>query len=72
MMNKVRKIFEYAYILIFVLSVVELFRLLLDDDASNDGKAVMFAGFAILAVAMFFIRRKQRKTLENRNVTKDQ
>lgn len=55
----------------FVLAVVEGVRLLTDADAANDEKALMFGGFAILAVAMFFIRRKQRLMLEKHKANKD-
>ena len=63
-MDKIRKVTEYAYIVMFVLAVVEAVRMYMDEDVTNDSKAIMFAGFAILAVAMFFLRRKQRLMIE--------
>jgi hypothetical protein len=71
MMNKLRKIFEYLYVVMFVLAIIEGVRLLTDNDATNDTKALMFGGFAILAVAMFLIRRKQRLMIEKNKANKD-
>lgn len=63
-MNKFRKITEYLYLGMLGLSLIEGSRLLLDEVPENDAKAIMFGGFAILAVAMFFLRRKQRLMME--------
>lgn len=50
------RIVEIAWIIIAVISAVELYRMW----PNTDQKFYIFFGFMILAVVMFFIRRRQR------------
>ena len=66
MQNKIYQLFEYAYIVMAAFSIY----LVTTYWADNRAKAYMFIFFAILAVFMFFFKRKFRKMIEQRN--KDQ
>lgn len=55
-MRKMLKIVEIAWIIIAVTSAVELYRMW----PFVDQKFYIFLGFMLLAVVMFFIRRRQR------------
>jgi hypothetical protein len=56
------KIVEIAWIVIAVISAVELYRMW----PVVDQKFYIFLGFMILAVVMFFVRRRQRLRYEER------
>lgn len=60
-MNKIWKFFEYGYLIIAVVFIVETFL-----NLGND-KVYFFALFSVLALGMFFFRRHFRKKFENRN-----
>jgi len=66
MQNKIYKLFEYAYIVMAAFSLC----LVTTHWVDNRGRAYMFIFFAIVAVFMFFFKRKFRKMIEQRN--KDQ
>ena len=66
MQNKIYQLFEYAYIVMAVLSIY----LVTTHWADNRGKAYMFIFFSVLAVFMFFFKRKFRKMTQQR--AKDQ
>ena len=66
MQNKIYQLFEYAYIVMAAFSIY----LVTTHWEANRGKAYMFIFFAILAVFMFFFKRKFRKMTQQRN--KDQ
>lgn len=57
------KIFEIAYLVIAIISTVEV---VLQWNADRN-RAYMFALFAVGSVFMFFFRRKFRKKMEQRN-----
>ncbi len=59
-MNKMLKFVEIAWIVIAVISLVELIRLW----GTFDTKFWMFLGFMVVAIFMFFFRRKQRLRYE--------
>lgn len=61
------KIVELAWIVVAVLSAVELFRLW----PIIDQRFYVFLGFMILAVVMFFIRRRQRLRYAERQNTQE-
>jgi hypothetical protein len=62
-MNKISKIFEYGYLIIAIVFVVEtIMRWNVDRD-----KAYLMLVFAVLAIFMYFFRRKFRNRIQNRN-----
>jgi len=63
MQNKIYKLFEYAYIVMAAFSLY----LVTTHWVDNRGRAYMFIFFAILAVFMFFFKRKFRKMTAQRN-----
>ena len=66
MQNKIYQFFEYAYLVMATFSLY----LVTTHWADNRGRAYMFIFFAIVAVFMFFFKRKYRKMVEDR--TKNQ
>jgi len=60
-MNTTRKIFEIAYLLISLLFFYEAFTRW----STEPSKSYLFIGFAILAIFMFFFRRRFRKKSES-------
>ncbi len=60
-MVKYYKFFEYAYLLIAVVLIIETFL----NWKTNPQKAYIFLAFAALAVFMYFFRKKYRKKIEN-------
>jgi len=63
-MNKIWKIFEYGYLIIAIVFIIE--TVIHFSEGTND-KAYLFLGFSILAVFMYFFRKRYRKRFENRN-----
>ncbi len=61
--NKIYRLFEYAYIVMAVFSVY----IVIDNWEENRGRAYLFALFGIVAVLMFFFKRKFRKKIEAHN-----
>ncbi|MAO09169.1 MAG: hypothetical protein CL596_10695 [Alteromonas sp.] len=61
--NKIYRIFEYAYIAMAIFSVY----LVVTNWETNRGRAYIFAFFAVVAVFMFFFKRRFRKNMEKRN-----
>ncbi len=56
-MNRLHKIFEYAYLLIAIVFIVEgVLRW-----NSEREKAYFFLGFSVLAIFMFFFKKRFRK-----------
>ncbi len=66
-MKKMLRFVEVAWIVVSVISAVELFRRW----PSTDKSFWIFLGFMILAIVMFFVRRKQRRAYERRQLEKD-
>jgi len=60
-MNFIRKLFEFGYLAIGLWSLVEAVL----SWHSNQNKALIFLGFAVLAILMFFFKRHFRKKLES-------
>ncbi|MFT4847829.1 MAG: FtsH-binding integral membrane protein [Sediminicola sp.] len=58
--NKIYRLFEYAYLLMAVFSAYIVF----DNWEENRGRSYLFALFGIVAVLMFFFKRKFRKKIE--------
>ncbi|PKP26911.1 MAG: hypothetical protein CVU03_01745 [Bacteroidetes bacterium HGW-Bacteroidetes-2] len=60
-MNKtVYKIFEYAYLVVFVLSIFAI----ISSWNSDKNRAYLFIFFAVVSILMFFFKRDFRKKME--------
>ncbi|WP_172916095.1 NfeD family protein [Capnocytophaga canimorsus] len=64
---KTLKFFEYAYLGVFVLSVIEIVRYWNHPDKQ---RFYIFLIFAVVSLGMFFFRRYYRKRFEKRNPNK--
>lgn len=62
MSNKIYKIFEYAYLVMFFLSV---FAVITSWNTDKD-RAYLFIFFGVVALFMYFFKRNFRKRLEKR------
>ena len=63
-MNKqVFKIFEYAYLVMFILSVF----MIISSWETDRSKANLFMIFAVVSMFMFLFRRRFRKKMEKRD-----
>lgn len=60
-MRKIIRVFEIAFLVMMVLSIVEAIRLY---TLGETNMALLFMGFAVLAFIMNRVRRKQRQRLE--------
>lgn len=59
-MKKLNKLFEIAYLaiaIVFFINAATTF-------GTNSNKALLFGGFAIMAIFMYFFKRKMRKKYE--------
>ncbi len=63
-MQKIWKIFEYGYLIIAIVFIVEA---VINWTGGTKEKAYMFLGFSVLAIFMYFFRKRYRKRFENRN-----
>lgn len=61
--NKIYRLFEYAYIFMALFSIY----LVVTNWESNRDRAYIFVFFGIVAIFMFFFKRRFRKNLEKRN-----
>jgi len=61
--NKIYRLFEYAYIVMAVFSAY----IVIDNWDDNRGRSYLFALFGVVAVLMFFFKRKFRKKIEAHN-----
>lgn len=62
-MNKtVYKIFEYAYLVMFVLSAIAV----ITNWNSDRNRAYLFLFFGVVAIFMYFFKRNFRKKIEKR------
>ncbi len=66
MKNKVYKIFEYAYLVMFVLSVVAVAT----SWNSDKDRAYLFLFFSVVSIFMYFFKRNFRKKMEKRQQEK--
>ena len=60
--NKIYRLFEYVYILMAVFSVY----LVVTNWENDRNRAYLFVFFAVVAIFMFFFKRKFRKKIEER------
>ncbi len=65
-MTKIFKFFEYAYLIVAIIFIVEgvLYW------NTNREKAYLFLGFSLLAIFMYFFKKRFRKKAESRNKNK--
>ena len=61
--NKIYRLFEYAYLAMAVFSVY----IVIDNWNDNRSRSYLFLLFGIVAVFMFFFKRKFRKKIEEHN-----
>ena len=61
--NKIYRLFEYAYLAMAVFSVY----IVIDNWNDNRSRSYLFLLFGIVAVFMFFFKRKFRKKIEAHN-----
>tara|TARA_B100001146_G_scaffold213216_1_gene213427 strand:- start:75400 stop:75597 length:198 start_codon:yes stop_codon:yes gene_type:complete len=61
--NKIYRIFEYAYLAMAAFSIY----LVVSNWETDRNRAYMFAFFAVVAIFMFFFKRRFRRNLEKRN-----
>ena len=64
--NKIYRLFEYAYIAMALFSLYLVYV----NWEENRSRAYIFVFFAVVAVFMFFFKRRFRKNLEKRNQDK--
>ncbi len=64
--NKVYRLFEYAYLAMAVFSVY----IVISNWDVNRNRAYLFAFFGVVAVFMFFFKRKFRRKIEEHNRNK--
>ena len=62
-MQKIWKIFEYGYLIIAIVFVVET---VLNWNSDRE-KAYMLLFFSVLAIFMYFFRKRFRNKVENKN-----
>jgi FtsH-binding integral membrane protein len=62
MTSKIYQLFEYAYLVMAGLSIYAVYSYW----GEERGRAYMFIFFAIVAVLMFFFKRRFRKMVEKR------
>lgn len=62
-MNRASKIFEFGYLIVAVIFLVETF---LNWNEKRES-AYMMLLFAVLAIFMYFFRKRFRKKMENKN-----
>ena len=63
MSNKIFRLFEYAYLVMAAFAVYLVFI----NWAENRNRAYLFAFFVVVAIFMFFFKRRFRKSLEERS-----
>jgi len=62
-MQRISKIFEYGYLVIAIVFIVETFL----NWNTNRNKAYLLLLFAVLAVFMYFFRKRFRNKINRRN-----
>ena len=60
---KIYRLFEYVYVLMAVFSVY----LVITNWSTDRNRAYLFAFFTVVAIFMFFFKRRFRKKIEERN-----
>lgn len=62
-MNKIWKFFQYGYLLVAIICLIEgVIRL-----NSDKNRAYLFIGFSVFITLVFFFKRHFRKKVEKRN-----
>ena len=63
MTNKIYQLFEYAYIVMFIFAIY----MVVTNWETNRDQSYLFAFFGVVAIFMFFFKRRFRKKLEQRD-----
>lgn len=61
--NKIYQLFEYAYLAMAAFSIFLVFT----NWTENRNRAYLFAFFTVVAIFMFFFKRRFRKKMEERS-----
>lgn len=64
--SKIYRLFEYAYIAMAIFSIYLVF----ENWGEEGSRSYLFMFFAVMAVFMFFFKRRFRKNIENQNKNK--
>ncbi len=64
--SKIYRLFEYAYIAMAIFSLYLVYEYW----GENKTRSYLFLFFAVMAVFMFFFKRKFRKNIENQDKNK--
>ena len=62
-MQKIWKIFEYGYLIVAIIFIIET---IIHWNQGFKEKAYLFLGFSVLAIFMYFFKKRYRKRFENR------
>ena len=62
-MQKIWKIFEYGYLIVAIVFIVEA---VINWSQGFKDKSYMFLGFSVLAIFMYFFKKRYRKRFEDR------
>lgn len=65
-MNKLWNIVQYGYLVAAAICLIEGFLRI----NTGDNKVYLFFGFAVVFIVMFFVKRKFRRKIEERNRNK--
>lgn len=65
-MQKINRFFEIAYLIIAIVFSINAITTII----TNKTKALLYGAFAIMAIFMFFFKRKYRKKWYKNNTTK--
>lgn len=61
--NKIYRLFEYAYLAMAAFSIY----LVISNWESDRNRAYLFVFFTVVAIFMFFFKRRFRRSIEKRN-----
>ncbi len=64
--SKIYSLFEYVYIAMAIFSIY----LVIEHWGEEGGRSYLFMFFAVLAIFMFFFKRRFRKNIEDQNKNK--
>jgi len=62
-MQKIWKIFEYGYLIVAIVFIVEA---IINWNQGFKEKSYMYLGFSVLAIFMYFFKKRYRKRFEDR------
>ena len=62
-MQKIWKIFEYGYLIVAIVFIVEA---IINWNQGFKEKSYMYLGFSVLAIFMYFFKKRYRKRFDDR------